>query len=400
MMKGIFEEKYMEDKITFEEIYEAYNLCLKNKKNKIGTYKFVNENLCQSLLELVDKLNNRIYTPQTSNCYVITEPALREIYAAQFGDRIIQHFYMKEVEDILESELIEGCCSCRKEKGTDYALGLLKKYLLETSNYGKKDCFFLKIDLSGYFMSIDRKQVGEKFSKLIEEKYNGKHKELLLYLTPVIFENNPAVNCKYKCNEKMRKKVPERRKMQKDSKYGMAIGNLTAQAGSNLNLSNFDKYVVNNLKLKKYVRYVDDIVIISSNKEELINSVPLIEKKLKETHQKMNNKKTRIDTAYHGVPFLGKVSYPYGYQKPSKQVVKRVSQKAKKFNCTEENNLLAKVNSQIGNLKNYNCKKLIQNYESLLPQETKEKVKLDKTEYKFKKLEKNEEVYCTYVLNK
>ena len=114
----------------------------------------------------------------------------------------------------------------------------------------------------------------------------------------------------------------------------------------------------------------------------------------------MNNTKTRIDTAYHGVPFLGKVSYPYGYQKPSKQVVKRVSQKAKKFNCTEENNLLAKVNSQIGNLKNYNCKKLIQNYESLLPQETKEKVKLDKTEYKFKKLEKNEEVYCTYVLNK
>ena len=92
----------MVDKITFEEMYEAYILCLKNKKNKIGTYKFVNDNLCKNLMELVDNLNNRNYIPKTSNCYVITKPALREIYAAEFGDRIVQHFYIKEIEEILE----------------------------------------------------------------------------------------------------------------------------------------------------------------------------------------------------------------------------------------------------------------------------------------------------------
>ena len=132
----------MEDRITFEEIYEAYNLCLKNKKRKLGTYKFVNDNLCENLMEIVKQLNERSYIPKVSNCYVITEPALREIYAAQFSDRIVQHFYMKEVEKILENELVDGCCSCRKGKGTDYALKLLKKYLVETSNYGKKECFF------------------------------------------------------------------------------------------------------------------------------------------------------------------------------------------------------------------------------------------------------------------
>ena len=70
----------MEDKITFEEIYEAYLLCLKNKKGKQGTYKFVNENLCENLMELVNNLNERNYNPKPSNCYVITEPALREKY--------------------------------------------------------------------------------------------------------------------------------------------------------------------------------------------------------------------------------------------------------------------------------------------------------------------------------
>lgn len=242
----------MDKELSFEELYEAYMLCLKNKKNKIGTYNFVNDNLCENLIKLLDELNKHEYVPKQSNCYVITDPALREIYAAQFCDRIVQHFYMKEIEDILDEELVDGCCSCRKQRGTDYALKLLKKYLVETSNYGKKDCFFLKIDLSGYFMSIDRKHVGEKFSKLIMEKYKGKHKELLLYLTPLIFENNPALNCRYKCNEKMRKQVPERRKMKKDWKYGMAIGNLTAQAGSNLNLCDFDNYVIK----EKWIQHI------------------------------------------------------------------------------------------------------------------------------------------------
>ena len=107
-------------------------------------------------MEILDNLNQRKYIPKQSNCYVVTDPALREIYAAQFGDRVVQHFYMNEIEEILENELVEGCCSCRNGKGTDYALNLLKNYLLETSNKGKKDCYFLKIDLSGYFMSIDR----------------------------------------------------------------------------------------------------------------------------------------------------------------------------------------------------------------------------------------------------
>lgn len=268
----------MEEELKFEVLYKAYKLCLKNKKKKFGTYNFTNEELCQNLIEVLDKLNNRKYIPEKSNCYVITDPALREIYAAQFRDRVVQHFYMKEIQDILETKLIDGCCSCRIGKGNDYALKLLREFLEKISNYGKGDCFFLKIDLSGYFMSIDREQVSQKFSNLILKDYVGKYKGLLLYLTPIIFENNPSINCNYKCREKMREKVPDRRKMKQDAEYGMAIGNLTAQAASNLNLAEFDSYVVNELKLENYVRYVDDIVIISDNKMKLLKSLPLIKK--------------------------------------------------------------------------------------------------------------------------
>lgn len=373
----------MEEEITFQVLYDAYKLCLKNKKNKFGTYSFTNEELCQNLIKLLDRLNNREYVPEASNCYVITEPALREIYAAQFSDRIVQHFYMKEIQEVLEEKFVDGCCSCREGRGNDYALKLLRKDLTTISDCGKRDCFFLKIDLSGYFMSIDRKQVSEKFLDIILKDYKGKYKELLIYLTPIIFENNPSLNCNYRCSEKMRELVPDRRKMNPEAEYGMAIGNLTAQAASNLNLADFDSYVMNELGLESYVRYVDDIVILSNDKRKLFEALPFINKKLQETHQTINKKKTRIDTAYHGVPFLGKVSYPYGYQKPSKQVAIRVWQRAKNIKYEEKDNLLAKTNSQIGSLKNYNCRKLISQYANLLPDEVKQIVECNKEESKF-----------------
>ena len=350
----------MEEDLSFEELYNAYLSCLKRKKNKVGTYSFVNNDLCKNLINLLDSLNNKAYTPKNSNCYVVTDPTYREIFAADFSDRVVQHFYMKEINNILESELVTGCCSCRVGKGTDYALKLLKDYVVNVSNHGKKDCYFLKIDLSGYFMSIDRNIVNNKFIKLINDKYKGKYKDLLLYLTPIIFLNNPSLNCNYKCSSRLRSLVPERRKMKQDSECGLAIGNLTAQAASNLNLNDFDHYVIDNLGLINYVRYVDDIIIVSDSKYRLKEVMNLIIDKLCETNQLLNTKKTRIDTAYHGMLFLGRVTYPYGYQKPSKKVISRTLLKKIKFD--NKLSLLSSFNSNIGILKNYNCRRLILEY--------------------------------------
>ena len=380
----------MEDKLTFEELYKSYEICLKNKKRKNGTYSFVNMDLCLNLYNLLEEINERKYVPSPSNCYVVKYPAYREIFAAQFKDRIVQHFYMEELGEILNSGLVKGCSSCIKCRGTTYALQMLKDYVKSITKNGRNGCYFLKIDLSGYFMSIKREIVCNKFIDLINSKYKGKHKDLILYLTPIIFLNNSAENCVYKCNEKLRARVPERRKMQKNSEYGMAIGNLTSQAGSNLNLNDFDHYVVEKLKLPNYIRYVDDIVIISNNKEQLKNALPRMIKKLAETHQSISVKKTKIDTVYHGVPFLGKVTYPYrGYQTPSKQVYIRVMQKAKNITYTDIDNLISKTNSEIGFLKNYNCRKLIFQYANEIQKRTKNVIKFNKQNFRFEKFKPN-----------
>lgn len=83
------------------------------------------------------------------------------------------------------------------------------------------------------------------------------------------------------------------------------------------------------------------------------------------------------------MPFLGKVSYPYGYQKPNMQVVIRVCTKSKNIEYDGIENLLAKTNSQVGMLKNYNCKKLIRTYANLLPAGVKNIIQFDENESKF-----------------
>lgn len=372
--------------ITFEDLFLAYESCLKRKKNKSGTYSFNNLELCQNLCSLLDEINNKNYIPSPSNRYGITYPAPREIYAAQFKDRVVQHFYMNEINNILENELIDTCCSCRKEKGTDYALNSLKKMVQNVSENGMKNCFYLKIDLSGYFMSIDRQQISNKFTQLIERKYLGCYKDVLLYLTPLIFLTNPADNCLSFIDENIYRLIPERRILATGSPFGMAIGNLTAQAGSNLNLNDFDHYIIETLKLCNYVRYVDDIIIVCEDKSVLYQNLSEIEEKLAETNQVLNKKKTKIDTAYHGIKFLGRITYPYGYQKPSKEVIKKTINKAEELKASDEN-LLAKANSQIGTLKNHNCRKLIFDYDSHLSGEVKKKIVLNKRLLKYTKNE-------------
>ena len=376
------------EKVTFVDLFEAFELCLKNKKRKNSTYDFYNSDLYKNLYKLLEEINNRAYQPMPSDCYGVLYPAPREIYAAQFRDRIVQHFYMMHIEPLLEKELVKNCCSCRKGKGVDYALKQLKEMVIEISQNGTKDCYFLKIDLSGFFMSIERETLSQAFCKLINEKYTGKYKETLLWLTPIIFLKNPASDCIKHLEEKIYKLIPERRVLKPDSELGLAIGNLTSQGGANMCLNKFDHYVIENLRLKNYVRYVDDIIIISNDKAELINSLPIIKEKLEENGQHINERKTKINTAYYGVPFLGKVTFPYGYQKATKEVCKRTLDNAKKLK-TDDEYLLEKANSHIGTLKNFNCKKLIEQYNGELNSEIKKFITFDKETNKYVLIKNN-----------
>lgn len=357
--------------VDFERISCAYEDCIKRKRNKMSAMEFSAENLIPNLVSLLNDINNRTYTTSPSKCFVTLDPTVREIFAADFRDRIVQHFYIQEIEDILEDTLVDNTASCRKNKGVGYALEILKKNVVEVSNYGKKDCFYLKIDLSGYFMSLNRDYISTLFENLILQKYSGKYKEELLYLTPIIFKDDPTYNCIVNAYPELLELVPDRKSIFKSNGKGLAIGNLTAQAGSNLNLNYLDHYCIEDLHLDSYIRYVDDIIILHENRKCLVRAFFSIKEKLKESGQILNEKKTIMEKAYYGISFLGKITYPYGYQVLSKQSRNRIYESAKHMELG--GNTLAKLNSRVGLLKWFASHRDLQNYIEFLPQKIKNK---------------------------
>ena len=337
--------------VDFERIEIAYENCIKRKKNKQSAMDFSFADLCYNLTKLVHEINNRTYKPSPSSCFVIKEPTIREIFAADFRDRVVQHFFIEEVEPLLDEVLIENTASCRKNKGVTFALNKLLDFTVNETNYGKEDAYFLKIDLSGYFMSLDREYITQQFSNLINSRYSGEYREELLFLAPLIYMDDPTFNCRFKSSQRLLNLVPDRKSIFKASGKGLAIGNITAQHGSNLNLNNFDHFCMEELGFPNYIRYVDDIIIVDKDKQKLKASIPLIEAKLKETSQKLNLRKTRIDTVYHGIKFLGHITYPYGYQVITKVVKGRFLRNMRNMHL--ESNTLSRLNSIVGFMKHY-----------------------------------------------
>lgn len=383
LVRSFSQEKMpFEYMINFDRLYLSYENCNLRKATKTSAMQFSYATLCDNLQNIVDDINERTYIHSRSSCFTVSYPCAREIYAAQYRDRIVQHFVCEEIERALDEELVDRTASCRIGKGTDYALSVLRDDVVRISNGGSTNCFFYKMDLHGYFMSINRRLMADKMLDLIERRYDGEYKEELRYLVPIIYLNNPSINRVLKCSEAQLMQVPERKRLKPDGDCGMAIGNITSQHGSNLYLSYFDHYVMDELGFKGYIRYVDDIIILSDRREYLKEIRPLIVDKLSESGVFLNPHKSFIDTAYHGIKFLGRETYPYGYQKQAKSSAARLMLAASTMPIDEK--ILSRLNSQVGRLKHYSCYFLLQDFLKALPRGVWDYVWFDESAYKFR----------------
>lgn len=193
-----------------EYLYIAYYNARRNKRAKIEQLEF-ELNLEDNFLKLYRQLKNRSYTPGKNAVFIINRPVKREIFAAPFADRVIHHLYYNYVNGIFERTFITDSYSCRKGKGTIYGIKRLDHHLRSCSMNYTKDCYVLKLDISGYFMSINRNSLLEKVVKVLlsfADRLNSdciKFSEaldydLLLYLSKVFIENDPVKYCIIKSN--------------------------------------------------------------------------------------------------------------------------------------------------------------------------------------------------------
>ena len=260
-----------EDIISFENLFKAHQrarLCKQHKREVIN----FEANLSRNLWKLHYDLKYHKYKIGEYRKFMIYDPKEREIQAIPYCDRIVQHSVCDNLLiPLLEKHLINANCACRKGKGTDYAIKLLRHFMTEHyKKYGNRG-YFIKLDIKKYFPSIDHDVLYRKL-----ERFNFDDDTKWLLHTIIDSYGNGI---------------------------GLPMGNQSSQCFALLYLDRIDRIVKERLRIKFYVRYMDDMILIDPDKDFLRNCWREIEKKLAELGLELN-KKTCLYPLKQGVKML------------------------------------------------------------------------------------------------
>jgi len=348
----------MPDKLL-KDLFIAYYDARRHKRNTLNALEF-EINYEQNLLQLYQDLKAGTYQIGRSKAFVIFDPVQREIIASPFRDRVIHHLIFNYINPIFEPLFINDSYSCRLGRGTAYGIKRVTYFIRACSRNYHRDCFILKLDLSGYFMSINQKILHEKIKKYLVKHSNKLNFNLSLVLdllNKIIFHNYTK-NCIIKCSPNDWDGLPKNKSLFfVPAGFGLPIGNLTSQLFSNIYLNDFDHYIKRVLKFKYYGRYVDDMIIVNTDKYLLKRTVSQINNYLLvNLGLKLHPKKIYLQPYANGVSFLGALIKPYRNYISSrtknnfyKTIIKaNLYLVNKNFNKEKLSSILASLNSYLG----------------------------------------------------
>ena len=296
--------------VTTEGMLEAYYDCRRSKRRTASAIVY-EMNYESNLIALRDRINTRTYQPGKSICFVVTRPRYREVFAASFEDRIVHHYIALRLEPLFELVFSPRTFNCRKGKGQLYGVKMLEADIKEASNNYTTDCYIMKLDLQGFFMSIDKSMLARMIDKFIVKYYKGNDIDDLRYLCQVVVLHCPEKNCERHSPREMWGHLPANKSLFTNGEgKGVAIGNLFAQLFANFLLNELDWYI-EELGIKYHGRYVDDFYCIHKDKQVLLSAVPKIRAKLAELGLSLNPKKFYFQHYTKGVEFTGAVVKPY-----------------------------------------------------------------------------------------
>jgi retron-type reverse transcriptase len=277
-------------KNLFDEIISTENLFLawdkfKNGKRNKKDVRLFEWNLEENIFRLNRNLKNKMYKHGAYHSFNISDPKPRNIHKAQVRDRILHHAVFRILNPIFEPGFISASFSCREGYGTHKGVQYLQNTLRKATQNGRVSCFALKCDIKKFFDTIDH----DILLGILKKKIKDEDTIWLLKQIISSFSSNYSLL---------------------GIEKGVPIGNLTSQLFANVYMGEFDIFVKQKLKAKHYLRYTDDFIILSHNKEYLKKTLPPIVSFLQdELRLKIHDEKTKIQKTSQGVDFLGYVVF-------------------------------------------------------------------------------------------
>jgi len=311
-----------DDIISVDNLLEAWKEFQKGKRSKKDVQDF-SLYLMDNILDLHYDLVNHTYKHRSYQVFYIKDPKPRTIHKAQVRDRLLHHAIHRIMYPFFHRVFIADSFSCRVEKGTHKALNRFRDFSYKVSRNNTETCWVLKCDIKKFFASINHSILVDILKKYIPDE------NMIWLLRQVIKSFNSG-----------------------KQGIGLPLGNLTSQLFANIYMNELDQFIKHKLKLKYYIRYSDDFIVLAENKAYLEKQIYSIQTFLQNNLQlELHQNKVFIKTLFSGVDFLGWVNFP-------NHRVLRTSTKKRMMHRMIICSRMETMNSYLGLLSHGNTKKL------------------------------------------
>lgn len=287
------------------ELVQAWLDCRRHKRQSESAQAFeadAERNLCALRAELL----TGTYRPGRSVCFVVTRPKHREVWAAAFRDRIVHHLLYNRIAPRFHASFIAASCACIPGRGTLYAAQRLAHDVRSVTQNWTRPAHYLKCDLANFFVAIDKHVLFAQLAQRVTEPW-------WLALTRQVLFHDPRTDVELRSPPELLASVaPHKSLFNAPADTGLPIGNLSSQFFANVFLDALDQFCKHRIGARRYVRYVDDFVLLHESPQWLNAAHARIDAFLPaRLRARLNPKKTILQPVDRGIDFVGHVIRPW-----------------------------------------------------------------------------------------
>jgi len=281
------------------------------------------------LLGLRTALRAGQWQPGRTVSFVVTHPKTREIHAPGFADRVVHHLLVERLEPLFERGFIHDSFANRTGKGSHAAVQRLQAFMRARENMPGDGGHYLQLDIHNFFNTVHRPTLYAQLCRRLARAERRRelparhalalrglcHRLLARRLPEHVRDPRAAaqVPARLPAHQRLRHAAPG---------CGLPVGNLTSQFFANVYLDPLDQSLKHNLKVRHYVRYVDDLVLLGDSDEQLQQWQREIERFLRDELHLAFRQGARPRPCADGIDFLGYVVFTH-HRRVRQRVVSR-----------------------------------------------------------------------------
>jgi RNA-directed DNA polymerase len=296
-----------DEAVTFRKLFDAWCRARRQKLPSNNQVEF-ETHWIDNLLLLEQQICAGTWSPRPTTCFVATRPKAREIHAPDFSDRVVHHWLVPQLERAWDRVFIHDSYANRVGKGTHAAVRRLRDFARAVST-GQGGGWYLQLDVRNFFNCIHRPTLYAMLSRRMRTAGIDVCAQRVVHA--MLRHSVQRQGVLHRSTSAERVRVPEYKRLENAARgCGLPIGNLSSQFFANVYLDALDQFAKHELKATRYLRYVDDFVLVHRDRAQLQAWCDRIEQFLRERLRLELKPDIRLRPLSAGVDFLGYVVYP------------------------------------------------------------------------------------------